>query len=58
MKGVVIVKIKEYKTAHKKVEDLKSLYIHSIIFSLVNIMLAVINVKTHKQSKKWWFFIL
>lgn len=46
---------KKYEKAQRKVEDLRSFYMHSIVYVFVNTMLIVINVKTYKQSESWWF---
>lgn len=44
---------KRYERAKKKVENLKSFYMHLTVFILVNIFLIIINWSTYDGY--WWF---
>lgn len=47
---------KSYQRAKKRVENLKSFYIHLSVFILVNSMFILINVLSYEESGHWWFF--
>lgn len=52
---MIKIQNKKYLRAKRKVENLKSFYIHLIVFILVNIFLILINVVNYKEVGHWWF---
>ncbi len=45
-----------YRAARQKAEARQGLYIHLIIFTLVNAALFGINAVTRGQDGNWWFY--
>lgn len=45
---------KRYKEAKERVEEIKSFYVHLIIYLLVNLVLFIINILTSPGSL--WFY--
>lgn len=52
---MIKIENKKYLRAKRKVENLKSFYIHLIVFILVNTLLILINVLNYKEVGNWWF---
>ncbi|RLL45494.1 histidine kinase [Oceanobacillus piezotolerans] len=46
---------KSYERAKKRMENLKSFYIHLAVFILFNSMLFLINFLSYEESGHWWF---
>lgn len=45
----------EYRRARERAEMLQGLYIHLLVFAVVNAGLFVINVLTRGDDGGWWF---
>lgn len=45
----------KYLRAKRRVENLKSFYIHLIIYILVNTVFIIINVLNYDRAEQWWF---
>lgn len=53
--GEKVEEDKKYLRAKKRVENLKSFYIHLIIFIFVNGMFIVFNLLNYEQAGHLWF---
>ncbi len=46
--------IEKYKRAKERLEELKGLYIHAIIYVIVNLGMVIINLIS--SPEKYWFY--
>jgi hypothetical protein len=45
-----------YEAAKKRAENLQGLYIHLIVYAVVNTCLFLINAVTRGEGGTWWFY--
>jgi len=46
--------IEKYKKAKQRIEELKGLYVHAIIYIVVNIVMVIMNLVTSPDH--YWFY--
>jgi hypothetical protein len=53
-RGIVMNEEEKYRRAKERVEEIKSFYVHVMVYIMVNIVLFIIDVVTSPGA--WWFY--